>query len=104
MALFSRFSKPAFWTQFLIGILAVFALPAVSSQDSLSENIADQQQLVNTIEQVKQAECEQCLFLQQDSYNAAIPHKQAVEFCIFSAKLYRLESVTNPPIRAGPTA
>lgn len=101
MALFIRFSKPAFWTQFLVGILAVFALPAVSAQENYSENIVDQQ-LLNTVEMVKQTECEQSLFLQQDSLNPIISTQQAVEFCIFSAKLYRLESVTNPPIRAGP--
>lgn len=103
MALFSRFSKPVFWTQFLIGILAVFALPATPSSENHPENIVDQQ-VINAVASVKQADCEQYLFLQQDNSYKVIPQKQAVEICIFSAKLYRLESVANPPIRAGPKA
>ncbi|WP_324682252.1 secA translation cis-regulator SecM [Bibersteinia trehalosi] len=103
MTLFSRFTKPTFWTQFFFGIVAVLALPEVSHSESHNTDNVAEQQVLNVVPTIKQADSEQ-IFLQQARTSVQQPIKQAVEICIFSARYYRLECHPNPPIRAGPVA
>ena len=100
MNLLFCFIKPTFWTQFLFGIVAIFAVSEVAHCESKGGKVAEQQ-VLNVVQQIKQAEVEQ-IFLQQSQFEQFMPHKQAVEICTFFAKLYRLERHANPPIRAGP--
>lgn len=96
---FSSFSKSAFWSPFLLGLVAFFALPAVSVEANASRPAVEQHVL--RVEQAlsQQAEITQSLFLQQTS---SFSLSQAVEFCEFFAKPYRLLGFSQPPIRAGP--
>lgn len=101
MSLFSRFSKPAFWTQFLIGILAVFALPAVSANEANVEREIVEQQVIS-LQQSIQAESEQAIFLAQESLKTAEFSKQAAGIFLFSRNIYRLLPFSHPLVRAGP--
>lgn len=102
MTLFSRFSKSAFWTQFLIGLVAVFSLPAVSGHENVRQETVSEQQLMNVVQSSQKSEVEQCLFLSQEHSNTISLPIQAVDICIFSTKLYRLPDFSLPFVRAGP--
>lgn len=104
MSAFSSFSKSAFWSQFLLGIMAIFALPAVSNIENQLENQSVTVQQVLTIDfaSLKKADTEQALFLQHTEALHFTFQPQAVEFCAFFAKPYCLLSFSQPPIRAGP--
>lgn len=100
MMLFSHFPKSAFWSHILLGMVAVFALPSLPNIEP-NEAAERVEQRLNFAE-LKKAETEQTFFLQQEQPNRCILPLQAVEFCEFFAKPYRLLSFTQPPIRAGP--
>lgn len=104
MERFSSFSKSAFWSQFLLGLVAIFALPAVSSYENRVESpsIAQQVLMLSESSVAKKTELEQTFFLQTLTLSPVIFPLQTVEFCEFFAKPYRLLSVEQPPIRAGP--
>lgn len=104
MERFSSFSKSAFWSQFLLGLVAIFALPAVSSPANSVENPSIAQQVVTLSEYsvAKKMEREQTLFLQVLELSPFPSLSQAVEFCEFFTKPYRLLGFSLPPIRAGP--
>lgn len=106
MRFFSQLHKPAFWSQFLLGMVAILALPAVANlEERHAEPVADQQILrLSDLSALKLSEIEQTFFLQQVPQSFTIQPKQAVEFCEFFAKPYRLLSLSQPPIRAGPFA
>lgn len=102
---FSGLSKSAFWSQFLFGIVAIFALPAVSSIESIqTESVANQQILrLNELSSIKlNKDVEQPLFLQHLPQTLIVQSIQAADFCEFLAKPYCLLSRQKPPIRAGP--
>lgn len=101
MTLFSHLPKSFFWSHILLGVLAVFSLPASQGVEShlVGEEIVEQRL---NFSELKKAETEQALFLQQEQQNASLQPRQAVEFCEFFAKPYRLLSLSPPPIRAGP--
>lgn len=85
--------------------MAIFALPAVAELDSRFEQTAvEQAGITLDLASLKKAESEQAHFLQQSDLSLSFASvKQAVEFCEFFTKLYRLFNVSNPPIRAGPS-
>lgn len=101
MTFFSHFPKSAFWSHILLGMVAVFSLPVLpeTAQANAGEEIVGQQ---FSVVELKKTDTEQPLFLQQAQPTRQLHLQQAVEFCEFSAKLYRLLIVSNPPIRAGP--
>lgn len=101
MKAFRYFSKSAFWSQFLVGLVAIFALPHLGSDHPQNETtnaqIIAQKNLSND-----SIEAEQPYFVRFDSPTIPYQSLQAVTFCEFFVKSYRLDHTTNPPIRAGP--
>ncbi|QIW16565.1 hypothetical protein A4G20_09565 [Pasteurellaceae bacterium RH1A] len=101
MSLFRHLHKSAFWSQFVLGMVAIFALPqalatAEREQTVINQSVECQQ------EAVQFNEIEQQLFLSQQQEIAVDVLPQAVEFCKFSANLPRLYRFVSHPIRAGP--
>lgn len=109
MGLFRQLHKSAFWSQFLFGMFAILALPipqtpspVASTNNEAEQNTIQQTLTLSELVANQQAENEQVYFLFQSPFAFQYVVKQAVVFCKFFAKSYRLESVINPPIRAGP--
>ncbi|WP_373767682.1 secA translation cis-regulator SecM [Glaesserella sp.] len=101
-----HFHKPAFLSQFLLGIVAIFALPATQPLANESDVLPAKQLVLrlSDFSSVQKVELEAAHLLHLEQQPLIIPIKQAVVFCEFFAKSYRLYQVSNPPIRAGPTA
>lgn len=98
------FAKHSFWSQLFFGIVAVFALPAVSQ--ATLENEAE----TSLNRSVEQAVYENVVAYGEQAVVACLAEitptekRQAVSFCHFSAKIDRLPLSSLPPIRAGPLA
>lgn len=104
MTLFRQLHKSAFWSQLLLSMLAVLALP--TSQPSLNEvDLPAVAKSQNTdwseLSLIQKVETEQAHLLLQPEI-PTIAALQGVIFCEFLAKPYRLHNVVQPPIRAGP--
>ena len=99
-----HFYKPAFLSQFLLGIVAIFALPTVQPLANESETLPTNQLVLrlSDFSSVQKVELETAHLLHLEQQPLVIPTKQAVVFCEFFAKSYCLYQVSNPPIRAGP--
>ncbi|AUI65299.1 MULTISPECIES: secA translation cis-regulator SecM [Glaesserella] len=99
-----RFHKPALLSQFFLGIVAIFALPAVQPSANESEPLPTNQLVLrlSDFSAVQKVELEAAHLLHLEQQPLITPIKQAVVFCEFFAKSYRLDSVASPPIRAGP--
>lgn len=103
MKRFSNFSKPAFWSQFFLGLVAMFSLPTISpAVENVSLTVVERQVTSVSSFSLEKAERDQAQRLQWLSPTSFSLNKQAVEFCEFFAKPYRLLSFKLPPIRAGP--
>lgn len=102
MALLRSFHKSAFWSPFLLGLLAILTLPADGVAREARDTTIFNEQAFSLSEVAEQNESEQAAFLILTPTLSHFSYRQAVEFCKFSAKPYRLLSVTQPPIRAGP--
>lgn len=103
MKRFSNFSKPAFWSQFLLGLVAMLSLPAISpAVENVSPTVVERQvSSFNSfsLQKAERVQAQRPLWLPQTFFSL---NKQAVEFCEFFAKPYRLLGFSQPPIRAGP--
>lgn len=102
MGLFRQLHKSAFWSQLLLGMVAILALPVPQTARDAEQNPVEQTLNLSELS-AQQAEIEQAHFISQQQISIQIA-QQAVTFCEFFAKPYRLQSVANPPIRAGPLA
>ncbi|MGX2948973.1 secA translation cis-regulator SecM [Frederiksenia canicola] len=100
MGLFRQLHKSAFWSQLLLGMVAILALPTAEVAKETEQSPVAQTLTVSEFA-AQQADIEQAHFLSQTQHSVQIV-KQAVVFCEFFAKSYRLYAITNPPIRAGP--
>ncbi|MDH2924207.1 uncharacterized protein DUF2547 [Nicoletella semolina] len=109
MILLRSLHKSAFLSQFVLSIVAVFAMSPIFSassaavQDRDSKTVANQRILsaFNEFSTVQKTECSQSVFLQFTlSFQVILPQQMGI-FCNFFAVTNRLYFV-NPPIRAGP--
>lgn len=101
MNLFKHFQKTPFLSQFLLGILAIFALPEIHSNPVESEQATISQRLMQE-ETVEMLTEQHALFAQSlPEIHAEMP-LQAVVFCQSFTKSYRFDGDVNHPIRAGP--
>lgn len=102
---FKHFHKTPFWSQLFFGMVAMLALPEVqviNANESEQEAVINQSflqyvQFTNEVEQ-------QSLFVAQLNHNIVEIKPQAVHFCEFFTKSYRLDQQNIYPIRAGPYA
>lgn len=100
----SRFQKTwhktPFWSQFVFGLIAIFALPEFQGQVAENEQTVINQSF---------SQCQQCADELEQIFLAELPPQptelveQAVIFGEFFAKSYRFDGDSNHPIRAGPT-
>lgn len=103
MRSFHYFSKSVFWSQFLVGLVAMFALPNLESEHLPQQNDASNAQFIaSELISYEGVEQEQPYFIALDSPTIPYQCLQAVIFCHFLAKPYRVEQTNLPPIRAGP--
>lgn len=102
MGLFRQLHKSAFWSQLLLGVVAILALPVPQAANEAEQNPIEQMLSLNELS-LQQADIEQAHFIAQQQISIQVV-KQAVIFCEFFAKSYPLQTVINPPIRAGPFA
>lgn len=100
MSLFKHFHKTPFLSQFLLGILAIFALPEIHSNPIENEQTTISQRLLQ--EDVVERSEQQTLFVQQQPVGLVEMPLQAVVFCQSFTKSYRFDGDVNHPIRAGP--
>lgn len=77
------------------------ALPVPDSPTGAEHNTVEQTLTLSELVAHQQIDSEPAYFLSQLDFSFHIG-KQAVAFCPFLATSYRLESTSNPPIRAGP--
>lgn len=100
---FKYFHKTPFWSQLLLGMVAIFALPeiqAMNTNESEQENVVNQS-VIQYAQSVIDAEHESPFIVYLN--NTPIEFKpQAVSFCEFFANDYRLDKYTTYSIRAGP--
>lgn len=102
---FKHFHKTPFWSQLFFGMVAMLALPeiqVVNPNESEQEAVINQSflqyaQATNELEQ-------QSLFIAELNYDIVEIKPQAVNFCEFFTKSYRLDKQNIYPIRAGPYA
>lgn len=102
---FKHFHKTPFWSQLLFGMVAMLALPeiqAVSSNENEQETVINQT-LVQYVQSIAETE-QQALFIAELNDTLAEIKPQAVAFCEFFTKSYRLDRQNVYPIRAGPFA
>ncbi|WP_373777765.1 secA translation cis-regulator SecM [Glaesserella sp.] len=106
MKLFYPFHKSTFWSQIFFGVIAIFALP--NAQPLANE--CEQEPVINQYIQglaelsaVQKTDIEQAHLLHLEQQPLFFASQQAVVYSPFFAKSYRFDSVTNPPIRAGPS-
>jgi len=105
MGLFRHFHKTPFWSQLVLGLVAIFALPEIQAtlaRDGeqptvINQSVSQFVQLADDIEQ-------QSLFLTACQQASMFKPLQAVTFCEFLTKSYRFDGDGNHPIRAGPFA
>ena len=83
-----HFYKPAFLSQFLLGIVAIFALPTVQPLANESESLPTNQLVLrlSDLSAVQKVELEASHLLHLEQQTLVIPTKQAVVFCEFFAK------------------
>ncbi|MBF0785090.1 DUF2547 family protein [Muribacter muris] len=101
MRSFRYFSKSAFWSPFLVGLVAIFALPHLAN-GHLHEDTQNSQVFAPEMIEMDSAESEQPYFVRFDSPIIPFQPLQAVIFCEFFTASYRLIVSPKPPIRAGP--
>lgn len=101
MGLFRQLYKSAFWSQLFLGMVAILALPIVQTPSDTERNTIEQTLTLSELVTHQHIDTEPAYFLSQTDFSVQIS-KQAVAFCPFLATSYRLDSTTNPPIRAGP--
>lgn len=102
---FRHFHKTPFWSQLLLGMFAMFALPemqAVNTNESEQETVINQS--VIQFEQFALESEQQSPFILEKQLLLVEKTPQAVHFCEFFAKSYRLDKFNLYPIRAGPLA
>lgn len=102
---FRHFHKTPFWSQLLFGMFAMLALPeiqVVSANESEQETVINQA-VVQQEQVAADSEQQSPFIIEQRSLLAEIK-PQAVTFCEFFAKSYRLDRQNVYPIRAGPFA
>ncbi|WGE88606.1 secA translation cis-regulator SecM [Actinobacillus arthritidis] len=105
MGLFRHFHKAPFWSQLVLGLVAIFALPEIQATVArddeqstvINRSITQFAQLSDDIEQ-------QSLFIAECRQVSLFKPLQAVTFCEFLTKSYRFDGDDNHPIRAGPFA
>lgn len=104
MVFFRQLHKSAFWSQLLLGMVAILALPTISQSetDTPQNNYVQQSLTLSELVAFQPIDSEQAHFLFQPEFSFQQTVKQAVIFCQFLTGSYRLESTPNPPIRAGP--
>ncbi|QLB21247.1 hypothetical protein A6B43_06810 [Vespertiliibacter pulmonis] len=104
MRFFKQLHKSAFWSQLLLGIVAILALP-IPQLSNETENSPIQQTLTLS-ELVAKAQSQsdetQIYFFLQDLFSLQVVIKQAVTFCQLFTSYYHFDTLVNPPIRAGP--
>lgn len=102
---FKHFHKTPFWTQLLLGMVAIFALPEMQANHS-AEN--EQQTEINqSVIQYAQSYLDneqQPFFVAELNQELLEIKPQAVKFFEFFAKSYRFDNQNIYPIRAGPFA
>lgn len=101
---FKHFHKTPFWSQLFFGMVAMFALPEIQA---VNPNECEQEAVINQSFQYAQATNEleqQSLFIAELNYHIVEIKPQAVNFCEFFTKSYRLDKQNIYPIRAGPYA
>lgn len=101
---FRSLQKTAFWSPFLFGLLALLSFSAERFITGEAETAIVNQQSFHPSDFADYSEPEQAAFLIFIPTLSVFSLKQAVEFCEFFAKPYRLLSLKQPPIRAGPFA
>ncbi|HGO5823259.1 TPA: secA translation cis-regulator SecM [Mannheimia haemolytica] len=102
---FKHFHKTPIWSQLLFGMLAILALPEIQAMhpnESEQEAVINQS-LLQDAQSVTDLE-QQSLFITQLKHKVVEIEPQAVHFCEFFAKSYRLDKQNLYPIRAGPQA
>ncbi|MDD0823637.1 secA translation cis-regulator SecM [Mannheimia sp. AT1] len=102
---FKHFHKTPFWSQLLLGMVAMLALPeiqAINPNENEQESVINQSlvQYAQTAIDVEQ----QALFIVALNDTPIKGKSQAVSFCEFFANYYRLDNCNLNPIRAGPIA
>lgn len=102
MSLFRSLQKSAFWSPLLLGMLAIlsFSEERFATEDRDTSIVSQQAFYIGDFADYSEPEQAAFLFFQPGLF--AFSLQQAVEFCEFLVKPYRLLSVTQPPIRAGP--
>ncbi|QLB14417.1 hypothetical protein A6B39_02615 [Mannheimia granulomatis] len=102
---FRHFHKNPFWSQLLLGMFAMLALPeiqAINPNESEQETVINQS-VVQYAQSVADAEQQSPFIVEQRNLLVEIK-PQAVSFCEFFAKSYRFDRQNVYPIRAGPVA
>lgn len=105
MRLFKQLHKSAFWSQLLLGMVAILALPIPQSSNEIENNPIQQTLALSELVAQAQSQFDEAhihLFLQDLFSHQEVIIKQAVTFCQFFASYYRFDTAINPPIRAGP--
>lgn len=101
MGIFRQLHKSAFWSQLLLGMVAILSLPAAEAVPNTAQSNAIQQSYhLSELVATQQAESEQAHFLAQ--HQTIQQAQQRVKICKMFAKIYPLYAVAPPPIRAGP--
>ncbi|MDO4697532.1 MAG: secA translation cis-regulator SecM [Pasteurellaceae bacterium] len=101
MGIFRQLHKSAFWSQLLLGMLAVLSLPEAQAVTNPAQPTIQQSYHLNERSAIQQVERQAIHFLAQ-TQAIQHAHSQGVTFCRFLARSYPLQSTTPPPIRAGP--
>lgn len=102
MRLLKHFYKTPFWSPLLLGIVAIFSLPAVSSSVESEQETVINQTVQSLSAYTDWQEVEQpYLFIAELKLQQPLP-LQAVRFSESFANYYQCDIATNHPIRAGP--
>nr|WP_314740355.1 secA translation cis-regulator SecM [uncultured Haemophilus sp.] len=100
MSLFNHFHRKPLLSQFLLGILAIFALPEIQVNHESEQTIINQP-LIQAIAAENDQE-QHSLFLAELKPEILKAPQQAVQFTPFFAKAFHFDGDLNHPIRAGP--
>lgn len=100
MSFFNHFHRKPLLSQFLLGILAIFALPEIQANHESEQTIINQP-LVQAI-QLESEQEQHHLFLAEIKPESVIAPIQAVQITPFFAKAFHFDGDLNHPIRAGP--
>ena len=105
MTLFRHFHKAPFWSQLVLGLVAIFALPEIQTTlNRENEQNTVINQLVTQYTQVSEENEQQTLFIAERHLAQQNTTLQAVVLCKILTKSYRFDGDDNHPIRAGPIA